>query len=69
MLSSILTTKENMIWLRQANKYVEYNGSSDQGFYREFDYIVEMLNTKHRYQSACTKDTAAKSVPNAAIII
>ena len=69
MLSSILTIHENMIWLRQANKYVEYNGSSDQGFYQEYDYIVEMLNTKHRYQSACTKDTAAKRVPKAAIII
>ena len=69
MLSSILTTKENMIWLRQANKYVEYNGSSDQGFYREFDYIVEMLTAKYIDHKACTKDTAAKSVPNAAIII
>ena len=69
MLSSILTIQENMIWLRQANKYVEYNGSSDQGFYQEYDYIVEILTAKHRYHKACTKDTAANSVPNAAIII
>ena len=69
MLSSILTTKENMTWIRQANKYVEYNGSSDQDFYQEYDYIVEMLTAKHRYHKACIKDTAAKSVPNAAIII
>ena len=69
MLSSILTIRENITWIRQANKYVEYNGSSDQGFYQEYDYIVEMLTTKHRSQMACTKDTAAKSVPNAAIII
>ena len=58
-----------MTWIRQANKYVEYNGSSDQDFYQEYDYIVEMLTTKLRSQMACTKDTAAKSVPNAAIII
>ena len=51
MLASILTKdkKENLDWLRYANKYAEETQYTDKGFYKEYDFVVLMLNTKFKY--------------------
>ena len=51
MLASILIKdqKENIEWLRYANKYAELTQYTDKGFYKEYDFVVLMLNTKFKY--------------------
>jgi len=51
MLASILSKeqKENLDWLRCANKYAEQTMNLDRGFYREYDFIVQMLVIKFKY--------------------
>jgi len=46
MLASILTNeeRENIEWLRCANKYVENTYKIDCSFYKEYDYVVQMLS-------------------------
>ena len=46
MLASILTKdkKENLDWLRYANKYAEETQYTDKGFYKEYDYVFQMLS-------------------------
>jgi hypothetical protein len=46
MLASILTEEErdNIEWLRCANKYAERTCKTDNGFYKEYDYVVQMLS-------------------------
>ena len=46
MLASILTKDKtsNIEWLRCANKYAEHNNETDSGFYKEYDYVVQMLS-------------------------
>ena len=48
MLAAILT-KDNLEWIRYANKYVEHRSKEDSGFYKEYDFVVESLMTKLRY--------------------
>ena len=48
MLAAILT-KDNLEWIRYANKYVEHRREEDQGFYKEYDFVVESLMVKLRY--------------------
>jgi len=43
MLASILIERENIEWLRCANKYAENTRKTDCGFYKEYDYVVQML--------------------------
>ena len=51
MLASILTKdqKENIEWLRYANKYAENTKDKDKEFYKEYDFVVLMLDTKFKY--------------------
>ena len=51
MLASILTKDKtnNIEWLRCANKYAEVTRDNDKGFYKEYDFVVLMLNTKFKY--------------------
>ena len=46
MLASILTKDQtnNIEWLRCANKYAEQTNETDSGFYKEYDYVVQMLS-------------------------
>ena len=46
MLASILEKDEryNIEWLRCANKYAEQTSETDSGFYKEYDYVVQMLS-------------------------
>ena len=46
MLASILEKDErnNIEWLRRANKYAEHTSETDSGFYKEYDYVVQMLS-------------------------
>lgn len=46
MLASILTNeeRENVEWLRCANKYAEHTNETDRDFYKEYDYVVQMLS-------------------------
>tara|TARA_R100000093_G_scaffold60255_1_gene31800 strand:+ start:591 stop:752 length:162 start_codon:yes stop_codon:yes gene_type:complete len=46
MLASILEKDErnNIEWLRRANKYAEHTSETDCGFYKEYDYVVQMLS-------------------------
>lgn len=46
MLASILTKDQtnNIEWLRCANKYAEHTNKTDSGFYKEYDYVVQMLS-------------------------
>ena len=51
MLASILTKdqKENIEWLRYANKCAEETQYTDKSFYNEYNFVVLMLNTKFKY--------------------
>tara|TARA_Y100001949_G_scaffold103655_1_gene87557 strand:- start:1152 stop:1307 length:156 start_codon:yes stop_codon:yes gene_type:complete len=51
VLASILIKdqKENIEWLRYANKYAELTQYTDKGFYKEYDFVVLMLSTKFKY--------------------
>ena len=51
MLASILTNdqKENIEWVRYANKYAEETQYTDKSFYNEYNFVVLMLNTKFKY--------------------
>ena len=46
MLASILEKdgRNNIEWLRCANKYAEHTNETDSGFYKEYDYVVQMLS-------------------------
>jgi hypothetical protein len=46
MLASILTKDQenNIEWLRCANKYAEHTCKTDRDFYKEYDYVVQMLS-------------------------
>jgi hypothetical protein len=51
MLASILTNeeRENVEWLRCANKYAEHTCKTDCGFYKEYDYVVQMLSVTWKF--------------------
>ena len=53
MLASILTNEEieNIEWLRCANKYVENTNKIDCSFYKEYDYVVQMLRVTWKFPS------------------
>jgi len=53
MLASILTNEEieNIEWLRCANKYAENTRKTDCGFYKEYDYVVQMLRVTWKFPS------------------
>jgi len=42
----IKTLQENLLWIRDANKYAENTIDSDTGFYKEYDFITNNLGTK-----------------------
>jgi len=71
MLASILTKDQtnNIEWLRYANKYAEHTNETDSGFYKEYDYVVQMLSVtwKKPGYNDWNNDTAAKTLPNVAI--
>ena len=37
---------ENLVWIRDANKYAEQTIDFDIGFYKEYDFITDNLGTK-----------------------
>ncbi len=47
MLSSLLVKKqiENLEWLRRANKYAERTQHTDESYYKEYSYIMDILNS------------------------
>ena len=51
MLASILTNEEieNIEWLRRANKYAENTYKTDCSFYKEYDYVVQMLRVTWKF--------------------
>jgi len=71
VLASILTKDQtnNIEWLRCANKYAEHTNDTDSGFYKEYDYVVQVLSVTWKKPSYndWKNDTAAKILPNAAI--
>ena len=49
MLASILIERENIEWLRCANKYAENTRKTDCGFYKEYDFVVQMLRVTWKF--------------------
>ena len=55
MLSSLLVKKqiENLEWLRRANKYAERTQHTDESYYKEYSYIMDILNSNGLKQRNC----------------
>ena len=46
MMIEMMSLQENLMWIRDANKYAENTIASDTGFYKEYDFITDNLGTK-----------------------
>ena len=45
MMIKMMALQENLMWIRDANKYAENTITSDAGFYKEYDFIADNLGT------------------------